>query len=145
MSEVDYEKLFKTAKAYGIRMGLGSDAEDFAQECLIKAFEVGNIRLEYIYLNYRDHHRADKRILSGPEGSLSSFRTVSLDAPIDSTNENSARLSDVIGVSGDDVESRSDLEFVSELLTAIIKRVKSKSARDWANRTYLEWISDHVL
>jgi hypothetical protein len=142
---MDYEKLWKRARAYGERNGLGSDAEDFAQECVAKAFEVGAVSLEYMFLNYRDYHRADKRILSGPTGKLSNFRTVSLDAPIDSSDEDSGKLSDLIGVPGADVDSRGELEFVDGILEQVLSKVRSEPARRWARQTYYQWMIDNVL
>lgn len=117
---MDYEKLFKRAKSFGIRQGLGDEADDFAQECLIKAFEInGPVKLEWIWSNYRDHHSADKRILSSPCGKLSKFRTISLDAPIDNTNEDSAKLSDVIGVPGLDVEGRENAGLIELFIESL--------------------------
>jgi len=79
-------------------MGLGDDAEDFAQECVIIASEKNTyVKLDWCFANYRDKLRADKRLLSSPQGQLSGFRTISFDAPLDSTNEDSAKLGDVIG------------------------------------------------
>lgn len=142
---MDYDKLFKRALAYGTKKGLGSDAEDFAQECLIRAFEVGPINLEYVFLNYREFHRADKRILSGPEGQLSSFRTVSLDTPVDSENADSAKLSDYIGEPGPDVEGRGELDLVDRMLELIFSRARNKRARAWARDTFMIYLVNHVL
>lgn len=142
---MDYERLFKRAKAFGEKNGLGSDAEDFAQECLIKAFEVGAISLEYMFLNYREFHRADKRILSGPTGPISGFRTVSLDAPVDSSDQDSARLGELIGCVDADLGSLGEVSEFEVLLRGIISLVKRRDTRDWALATYREWLIEHVF
>lgn len=146
MDEINFEKLFKKAKAFGQKQGLDpNEAEDFAQEAVIKSFEInGPVNLEYIFLNYRNFHRADKRVLSSPTGKLSQFRTVSIDAPIDNTDENSSKLSDLIGVSGDDVDGRDELRFIEKILQGIFKRIKSKDARKWAEKCYEEFLSELI-
>lgn len=78
---MDYEKLYKKALRFADKKGMGDEREDFAQECLIKAFEKGPINLEYIFLNYRNSFRTDKRVLSAPQGKFSAHGIISLDAP----------------------------------------------------------------
>lgn len=112
MNDKQYKKLFFKAKSFGFKKGLDeNEAEDFAQEACIQASRVGAIKLDYIWLNYRDFYRADKRILSGAQGKLSGFRTISTATPLDSTNEDSPELGDTLGVPGLDVGSG---DFVDE-------------------------------
>lgn len=144
MGEINYERLYKTAVAYGKKRGLNDDAEDFAQECLIKAYEVGAINLEYIYLNYTQYQRADKRILSGPCGALSGFRTVSLDAPVDSSNEDSGRLSDLIGDTRNELGDGQDLNDLVSLYRSIARLARTETARKWAIMIYEEWLKEQI-
>lgn len=144
MGEIDYDKLYKRAKSYGEKRGLGDESEDFAQECLIKAFEVGEINLEYVYLNHVGRERADKRILSAPQGQLSAFRTVSLDAPIDSEDSDSARLDSFVGDPRECVESEREFGGVLELARSILGSIRSKEAREWAMKIYSKFLQEHL-
>lgn len=144
MGGVNYEKLYKSAVYYGQKRGLGDDAEDFAQECLIKAYEVGAINLEYCYLDYVKFQRANKRILSGPCGTISKFRTVSFDAPLDSTNEDSGRLGDLIGDSRDEQGDREAIDELVGLYREIIRLARSEGSREWALMVYENWVKEQI-
>ncbi|MBL7544291.1 MAG: hypothetical protein JNL11_10760 [Bdellovibrionaceae bacterium] len=106
MDDEQYKRLFKKAKLYAAKRGFGDESEDFAQEYAIKCLKSGNEEcIEWDFIDYSDAQRADKRILSSPSGFLSKNVRVSLDAPIISSNENSTKLSDYIGVSGDELDN----------------------------------------
>lgn len=121
MGELEYPRLFKKAESYGKRLGLGGDASDFAQEYCIKCFEIGGpAKLDFVFKNYRDAQRADKRILSGHTGFISKGVTVSFDQPIGSENEDGPSFSDLIGVPGVDLECRSELAEVHGFIEEII-------------------------
>jgi hypothetical protein len=145
--EVDYEKLFARSKAFGQKKGLDEiEAEDFAQECLIRSLKSkeGIIKLEYVFADYRGFHRADKRLLSSPEGQLSAFRTRSLDAPIDSAQDDSAKLGDFIADPRGELDDSGIIGELSELLEALFERVKQKRARRWAYSVYSHWLEDNL-
>lgn len=119
LNESEFNRLIKKAKSYAIRRGFGDEAEDFAQEFAIGCFESGIERcVKYDFLNYSDKLRASKRLLSSPEGYLSKNVRVSLDAPIDSAESDSAKLIDLIGVSGDELDSIGYDEQNKSVLTA---------------------------
>lgn len=138
------QKLWERAHAFAISKGMGDEAEDFAQECLIKAAERGQIKLEWVYSGYRQFLRTDKRILSSAQGHLSGFRTISLDAPIDSSDADSAKLGDFIGDSRNDLESIGEFEFYEELLEMILSCVSDSDAKSWAKETYLKYLENEL-
>ncbi len=144
---IDYERFTRRAKSYFINKG-GSEAEaeDFAQNCAIKAFELGfPPNLEFMYLNHRDFERADKRILSGPQGSITAFRTVSLATPIDSTDANSARLEDFIGDKRDDLGDREECDDIRGTIEMIFGLIKNKKTKEWAMKVYSEWLGENAF
>lgn len=132
------EELFKRALNYGKRMGMGDDAEDFAQECVIKSLDVGEVRLDYLYRNYVEHQRADKRILSSAQGQLSGYRTVSLDKPLDSEDSDSAKLGDLIADSRDELGTVTEFEFYGELINGILDQIPNDETREWARKHYFK-------
>lgn len=147
MSNDDYEKLTGRAKRYFIKKGGGeAEAEDFAQNCAIKAFELGfPPNLEFMYLNHRDFERADKRILSGPQGSITGFRTISLATPVDRSDSDSASLEQFIGDQRDDFRDREECDEITGVIELIFGLVKAKQARKWARKHYLKWIGDNAF
>lgn len=142
--KIDYDKLFKRASAYGRSKGLGDDSEDFAQEALIKSFEVGAINLEYIYKNYVGRERADKRILSAPQGSMSVFKTISLDRPIDESDSGSTTLADVVGFECTEYASVGEIEFYDDLLGEVLSMVKENEVKAWALGMYMKYLEDNI-
>lgn len=130
MNEQDYERLTRRAKHYFINKGGGAEeSEDFAQNCAIKAFELGFApNLEFMYLNHRDHERADKRILSGPQGAITGFRTISLDTPIDSSDSNSSCLDELIGDQRNDLGDRGEINEIRGTIEMIFNLIKNKTA-----------------
>lgn len=144
MDNKQYEKLYKRAVAYAKQRGIESDAEDFAQECLIKAYEVGVINLEYVYLNYRQYHRANKRILGNSNVALGATQQAWLDASIDKSDPDSSRLGDLIGDPRNDVESITEFESIEELARCVFSFVKNIEARNWAKRTWIKYIEDNL-
>lgn len=121
---MDYEKLYKKAKLFGERVGLGSEAEDFAQEFLIQAFKHGPIKLKYVFFNYRDRHRTHKRMLSAPQGQFSGARIISLDAPINNQESDSAQFSDVIGSLDAQLERVGEVSLLDSLISGANGRIK---------------------
>ena len=144
MSEIDYDKLYKRAVAYAKKRGIESDAEDFAQECLIKAFEVGNINLEYIFLNFRSYHRADKRILGNSNAALGATQQAWLDSSINESDPDSSRLGDLIGDSRNDVGTITELESINELVELVFSTIQSRDIRSWSKRQWLKYIEDNL-
>ena len=147
MNEQDYERLTRRAKHYFINKGGGAEeSEDFAQNCAIKAFELGFApNLEFMYLNHRDHERADKRILSGPQGSITGFRTVSLATPLDSSNENSACLGDLIGDQRDELGSREECNDIRGTIEMIFDLIRNERTREWAMKHYSDWLGENAF
>lgn len=125
-------------------MGMGDEAEDFAQECLIKAFEVGPVNIEFLYKNYVAGQRADKRILSAPQGAVSVHRTISLQMPIDGSDNDSACLGDFIGDTRDELGTVRELEFYDELLEGVLSMVSREESRRWAYETYMKYLKGLV-
>lgn len=122
------------------------DAEDFAQECAIKSFEKKLVvNFEYIYLNFRDSFRADKRILSSPQGQLSAFRTISTSTPIDSSNPDSSELGDFIRDQRDLPRESEERSEMLNLIESILKLSKSPETRKWATEIYIEWLKENVF
>jgi len=147
MDDADYEKLSKRAKYYFIKRGGGEEeGEDFAQNCAIKAFELGfPPNLEFMYLSHRNHERADKRILSGPQGSLTGFRTISLATPIDSSDQDSSRLENFIGDQRDELGDREECYEITGIIELIFGLVKNKRSRSWAQAHYLQWLGENAF
>lgn len=144
MSEIDYDKLYKRAIAYAKKRGIESDAEDFAQECLIKAFEVGNINLEYVFLNFRSFHRANKRILGNSNAALGATQQAWLDSSINESDPDSSRLSDFIGDTRDDVGTVTELESINELVELLFSTIQNRDIRSWAKKQWLKFIEDNL-
>jgi DNA-directed RNA polymerase specialized sigma24 family protein len=142
---VDYGKLFKRAKAYGERHGLGADAEDFAQECLIKAFEVGKIRIEYVFLNYWDYQRSRNRLLSSPAGELSRQKIVSMDAVFDTADGRSGRFAERFGSRDEALDNLLEVDEFDATLKLILSLVVDDDARDWATAIYMHFLMEGVL
>lgn len=145
--ELDFEGIIKRAKHFIIQRGVNEEeAEDFAQNCAIKAFEIGGpVNFEYMYLNYREFERADKRILSVPQGSITAFRTISTATPIDSSDSNSPTLDSCIGDSRDELGDREELDGITGLVSQIICLAKNKLARDWCYKKYKDWLEENVF
>ena len=144
MSEIDYDKLYKRAVAYAKKRGIESDAEDFAQECLIKAFQVGNINLEYIFLNFRSYHRADKRILGNSNAALGATQQAWLDSSINESDPDSSRLGDLIRDPRNDVGTITELESIYELAELVFGAIQNRDIRLWAKRQWLKYIEDNL-
>ena len=144
MDKIDYDKLYKRAVVYAKKRGIESDAEDFAQECLIKAFEVGNINLEYIFLNFRSYHRADKRILGNSNAALGATQQAWLDSSINESDPDSSRLGDLIGDSRNDVGTITELESIYELVELVFSTIQSRDIRSWSKRQWLKYIEDNL-
>ena len=144
MSEIDYDKLYKRAVAYAKKRGIESDAEDFAQECLIKAFQVGNINLEYIFLNFRSYHRADKRILGNSNAALGATQQAWLDSSINESDPDSSRLGDLIRDPRNDVGTITELESIYELAELVFSTIQSRDIRSWSKRQWLKYIEDNL-
>jgi len=144
---MNYEKIYKRAKIYAIkRRFTEEEAEDFAQNCAIKAFEInGPVNFEYMYLNHCDFERADKRILSGPQGAITGFRTISLDTPIDSSDSNSSCLDELIGDQRNDLGDRGEINEIRGTIEMIFNLIKNKRTKEWAEKTYLTWLSENAF
>lgn len=143
----DYEKLFKSAKYFAKKKGItDEDAEEFAQEYVTKTLEKQKyIKLEWVYANFRDFARADKRILSSSQGQLSGFRTISTATPLDSSDRDSAKLEDYLGDTRDllgDSEQRGEIEM---MIINIINTCECEKAKAWALKTYTEWLKENVF
>ncbi len=143
---MDYEALRKKAIAYARSKKFEQEeAEDFAQEVIIKAFEInGPVNFEYCFLNYREFHNADKRMLSCAQSQFSAARAISLDAPINSSESDSTQFSDIIGVSGADMEGRSEMRFIEQTVQAILAKVKNERARKWAKKCFEEFLDELI-
>jgi len=106
MDDDKYKRIFKKARAYAAKRGFGDESDDFAQEYAIKCLTSGREqKLEWAFIDYSDSLRAHKRVLSSPSGYLSENVTVSLDAPIASQDNDTSKLSDYIGMSGDELDN----------------------------------------
>src|SRR4051794_28276345 len=128
MEANDYEGLWKRAKSYGERQGLGDEAEDFAQEAILKLFGGRKATIKQLFIDYYHHLRADKRVLSSPYGKLSAYARISLDCPLDE-NGSQATLSDVIGSFRDEfTQQRSLMEF-ENLFRQITRLAKNPLAQ----------------
>ena len=142
--EIDFEKLFTKAKAYAPRKGLNNeDAEEFAQECCIRSHNSreGYIKLDWVYRDFRDYHNADKRILSSSQGQLSSFRTLSLDAPIEREDSDSSKFGDFIPDTRNDFGTREQFIELEFYLREILKSTE-ESTREWAMSVYMNYLED---
>lgn len=61
---MDYDRLFKKAHSYAKRF-IGSEAEDFAQHFCLQCFEKGKeLNYKFVFIDYCDFLRANKRCLS---------------------------------------------------------------------------------
>ena len=143
---MDIEKLWRSAKAFAASQGLGDEAEDFAQEIVLYAYEKGTdvLRLDWRLADYKSFNRADKRILSSPQGQLSGFRTTSLDAPVDRSNDDSATLNDFIADQKNERRDLDEIEFYDELIGEIFGLVTGAEARKWARETYMKYIEENL-
>lgn len=118
MDDEQYKRIFKKARAYAAKRGFGDESDDFAQEYAIKCLKSGiEGRIEWAFIDYSDSQRADKRLLGSPSGYLSKNVTVSFDAPIGGEGGDTSKLSDYIGMSGDDLDNGRYDEQNKQLLT----------------------------
>lgn len=143
---IDYEKITARAKSFAQRKGFPEEeAEDFAQQCAIKAFELGHPpNFEYMYLNHCEFERADKRILSGSQGAITGFRTISLATPVNSSESDSATIENFIEDQRDEFRDREELSEIREIIEVILGLVKCEKAKAWAEKTYTDWIEDNA-
>jgi hypothetical protein len=141
---IDYESLYKRAIAYAKRRGIDSDAEDFAQECLIKAFQIGKINIEYVYLNFVSKHRANKRILGNSNAALGANAQSWLDASIDSSNADGSRLGDFIRDTRDELESVTEIESIRELAFIIFNTIQCEKAKEWSQKCWAKYIEESL-
>ena len=143
---IDYEKLFNKAKAYAKSRGINNeDADEFGQECCISSLnsKEGYIKLDWALSNFRQFHKADKRILSSSQGQLSGFRTISADAPIDNSDPNSTKLGDLIADSRDEFGSLEECGEIELFVKEILSWAKP-TAEKWAMNTYLKYLGELV-
>jgi len=147
LEKIDYEKLFKRSKNYAYKKGLQEqDCEDFAQEVLIRQFRCAvHVKIEYVYLNFRDFSRADKRILSSSCGQLSNFRTVSTSTPLDNSNQNSATLGDLIADPGNLSRSIEEGRDLMAYVNCIFNFIKNEKTKEWAKKEYQRWLFENVF
>lgn len=140
MGDIDFERIITKAKHYLLKRGHSEqESEDFAQECALTAFCLGShINLEYCYLNYRDKHTANKRVLCSE---FSRF-TTSIDQPL---TENGFCLSQVIPDTGDDLGDREFYVETKRIVESILSRVKNQKARLWALHEYSKWWGENVI
>ncbi|MGZ3742729.1 MAG: sigma-70 family RNA polymerase sigma factor [Pseudobdellovibrionaceae bacterium] len=119
MDNAELKRIIEKAKTYARRRGFGDEAEDFAQEYAIRYFESGgSICLKFYFIDYSDEQRANKRVLSSPQGYLSKNIRVSLDQPIGNAKDDGATIGDFIGVPGNDLEYESSVGLIDSVLTA---------------------------
>jgi hypothetical protein len=141
----DLARVWKKACEYAKRRGFGDESEDFAS-WLVEKKLAGQQRfatLEQSFMGYSSELRANKRLLGSPEGYLSKNVRKSFDTPIGDEGDDGATLNDVIGVPGDDMELRSELGAVAELVEEIIGLVQDRSARDEIKRIYFLWLMEN--
>ena len=141
---MDLGKLRKKAIYYAQRQGLDPvEAEDFAQNCLIKAWEInGPINLEFMFKNYRKFERADKRILSSAQGTLSNYATISLDTPV-SQEDDKSRLGDFIACQRDELADRERVDEAWGLVEGVLGLV-GDSIREEVFYLYLRYLKESV-
>jgi len=96
---MDYEKLWRQAKAYAAKRNFEQIADDFAQEAVSIASTTGKIRLDWAFVDYLRKTYGDTRTPVGRKKSFGMLGAVSLDAPSDKEKENSASLHSLIGSS----------------------------------------------
>lgn len=121
---MDYERLFKRAKAFACRRGLECDSEDFAQEFCIQAFEHGKVRIDWVFADYLRENYGRTGTPGGDARAIGRARTVSLDAPINSSKEDSELLLSVVG----DTQNSPDRELE---LRDLLRTLNPRTEREW--------------
>ncbi len=102
---MDYEGFRKDAIAYAKRRNCNQEqAEDFAQEYCIRAFETETefIRMDWVFIDYLRKSHGRPGTPGGDARLTGKSRTISLDAAGESSNADSSLGHEYIGVSGVD-------------------------------------------
>lgn len=137
MNENEFKEISEKAKAFAKVRGFSQqECEDFAQDYIIGYLQDRTAKLEEFFAEHRRRLRTSEGLAGVSAIKLSAFRTVSLDAPIDRTDSDSAKFGDVIGVFRDDLEHRTELEFYLDLLDEIFALATDRDAREWAERVF---------
>lgn len=107
---MDYEKLFKRARAFACRRGFESEAEDFAQEACIRAFECGQVRLDWMLTDYLRQNYGRTGTPGGDARHIAAARGISLDATLDGSQADSDLFHAVIADTGNNPDHQLELD-----------------------------------
>lgn len=114
--KIDFEKEIQKAKAFAIRRGMESEADDFAQEFAIQLFETGQARLDWSFADYLRKRFGSSRSGCGRLKQFETHGRLSIDAPIDSSEGSGSSFGDVIGDSRFSPDSSGELGDLVELI-----------------------------
>lgn len=142
----DLARLWEKAVAHAKRRGFGDESEDFASDLIQRKLEgkSKHATLDQSFMDYSSALRADKRVLGSPHGFCSKGLVTSLDKPLGGEDDDGATLSDLIGVSRDDMELRSDFGNASEILDRVFDLISDRRARDEIRRIYYQYLMEAV-